>query len=120
MKPSDLMSYATVASQGYYNFVSDRGRKKVTQNTLWLQVSKVSQGQMHIEHVTGGGEKHKERDFRESTFTHSEGKKKALTRMTSITKKHQWHIVGFPLESPEKIRLYLLCSITNKSSLGFC
>lgn len=87
MKPSDLMSYATVASQGYYNFVSDRGRKKVTQNTLWLQVSRVSQGQMHIEHVTGGGEKHKERDFRESTFTHSEGKKKALTRMTSITKK---------------------------------
>ncbi len=99
MKPSDLMSYATVASQGYYNFVSDRGRKKVTQNTLWLQVSRVSQGQMHIEHVTGGGEKHKERDFRESTFAHSEGKKKALTRMTSITRKQPMALHEFTLTS---------------------
>ncbi len=65
------MSYASIASEGYYNVVADKGSKKVTQNTLWLQVSRVSQGQMHIEHVTGGGEKHK-KDFRESTFTHSE------------------------------------------------
>ncbi len=71
MNPSDLMSYASIASEGYYNVVPDKGSKKVTQNTLWLQVSRVSQGQTHIEHVTGGGEKHK-KDFRESTFTHSE------------------------------------------------